>query len=94
MILGSATAGAVILLPTVTRQLGEAVSQAPVSAESGRVPILAFFLLKDADTSRRSAVSALPHSVRRRGQDLFVVASVTYRHWLKWHGADTAVASD
>jgi putative permease len=128
VILGSATAGTVILLPTVTEQLGEAVSQAPVYAESGRawvqgwsryyerlrlpvevrqavnrsavqvgdgavehargalfalvgivsylpwvllVPILAFFLLKDADRLRRSAVSALPHSVRRHGQGLF-----------------------
>lgn len=128
MILGGATAGTAILLPTVTGQLGEAVSQAPVYAESGRawvqgwsgyyerlrlpvevrqavdrsavqigdgavayargalfalvgvvsylpsvilVPILAFFLLKDADRLRRSAVSALPHSVRRRGHELF-----------------------
>ncbi len=128
VILGGATAGTAILLPTVTAQLGEAVSQAPVYAESGRVwvqgwsryyerlrlpadvrqaidrsalqagdgaveyarralfglvgvvsflpwvilvPILAFFLLKDADRLRRSAVSALPHSVRRHGSELF-----------------------
>jgi len=37
VILGGATAGTVILLPTVTAQLGEAVSQAPVYAESFRV---------------------------------------------------------
>jgi len=127
VILGGVAAGTAILLPTVTGQLGEAVSQAPIYAESGRawvqgwsryyerlrlpvevreaidrsalqagngavdyargalfalvgivsclpwlvlVPILAFFLLKDAATMRRSAVSALPHSVRRRGQEL------------------------
>jgi predicted PurR-regulated permease PerM len=128
VILGGSAVGTAILLPTVTAQLGEAVSQAPVYAESGRawiqgwsryyerlrlpvevreaidrsalqigdgvieyargalfalvgivsylpwvilVPILAFFFLKDADILRRSAVSALPHSVRRRGQELF-----------------------
>ena len=140
VILGSATAGAVILLPTVTAQLGEAVSQAPVYAESGRawvqgwsryyerlrlpvevrqavdrsarqvgdgaveharsalfalvgivsylpwvilVPILAFFLLKDADTSRRSAVSALPHSVRRHGQELFKELDATLAAYVR-----------
>jgi predicted PurR-regulated permease PerM len=36
VILGGATAGTAILLPTLTEQLGEAVSQAPVYAESGR----------------------------------------------------------
>ncbi len=128
LILGGAAAGTATLLPTVTGQLGEAVSQAPVYAESGRawvqgwsryyerlrlpvevreaidrsalqvgdgavdyargalfalvgivsylpwvvlVPILSFFLLKDADRLQRSAVSALPHGVRRRGQELF-----------------------
>jgi len=36
VILGSAGAGTVILLPTLTQQLGEAVSRAPVYAESFR----------------------------------------------------------
>jgi predicted PurR-regulated permease PerM len=35
------------------------------------VPILAFFFLKDADDFRRSAVSALPQRIRRRGYELF-----------------------
>jgi len=128
VILGSIAAGAALLLPTVTTQVGEAVSQAPAYAESGRawvqswsryyerlrlpvevreaidrsalqvgdgaveyargvlfafvgivsylpwvvlVPILGFFLLKDTDRLRRTAVSALPHGTRRRGQELF-----------------------
>jgi predicted PurR-regulated permease PerM len=128
------------LLPTVTEQLGEAVSQAPVYAESGRawvqgwsryyerlrlpvevrqavnrsavqvgdgavehargalfalvgivsylpwvllVPILAFFLLKDADRLRRSAVSALPHSVRRHGQGLFKELDATLAAYVR-----------
>jgi predicted PurR-regulated permease PerM len=140
VILGGATAGTAILLPTVTAQLGEAVSQAPVYAESGRawvqgwsryyerlrlpvevreaidrsalqvgdgavehargalfalvgvvsylpwvilVPILAFFLLKDADRLRRSAVSALPHSVRRSGHDLFKELDATLAAYVR-----------
>ena len=140
VILGSATAGVVILLPTVTAQLGEAVSQAPAYAESGRawvqgwsryyerlrlpievrhaidrsalqvgdgavayargalfalvgtvsylpwvvlVPILAFFLLKDADRLRRLAVSALPHSVRRRGHELFEELDATLAAYIR-----------
>jgi predicted PurR-regulated permease PerM len=140
VILGGATAGAAILLPTVTAQLGEAVSQAPVYAESSRVwvqgwsryyerlrlpvdvrealdrsalqvgngaveyargalfalvgivsylpwvilvPILAFFLLKDADRLRRSAVSALPHSVRRQGQGLFKELDATLAAYVR-----------
>jgi predicted PurR-regulated permease PerM len=140
VILGGATAGAVILLPTVTAQLDEAVSQAPVYAESGRawvqgwsryyqrlrlpsevrqaidrsalqvgdraveyargalfalvgvvsylpwvilVPILAFFLLKDADRLRRSVVSALAHSVRRRGQELFKELDATLAAYIR-----------
>jgi predicted PurR-regulated permease PerM len=140
VILGGATAGAEILLPTVTAQFGEAVSQAPVYAESGRawaqgwsryyerlrlpnevrqaidrsalqvgdgavehargalfalvgivsylpwvilVPILAFFLLKDADRLRRSVVSALAHSVRRRGQALFEELDATLAAYVR-----------
>jgi predicted PurR-regulated permease PerM len=140
VILGGATAGTVILLPTVTGQLGEAVSQAPVYAESGRmwvqgwsryyerlrlpvevrqtidrsalqvgegaieyargalivlvgavsylpwvilVPILAFFLLKDADRLRRSTVSALAHNVRRRGQELFKELDATLAAYVR-----------
>ncbi len=140
VILGGATAGTAILLPTLTEQLGEAVSQAPVYAESGRawvqgwsryyehlrlpvevrqavdrsalkvgdgaveygrgalfalvgvasylpwvilVPILAFFLLKDADGLRRSAVSALPHGVRRRGHELFKDLNATLAAYIR-----------
>lgn len=128
VILGSTGAGTAILMPTLTAQLGEAVSQAPAYAESFRaqaqgwsryyerarlppevrdginrsalqvgdavveyargalvatvglaayvpwlilIPVLSFFFLKDADGFRRSVVSALPHSVRRRGYALF-----------------------
>jgi predicted PurR-regulated permease PerM len=140
VILGGAAAGTVGLLPTVTGQLGEVVSQAPVYAESGRawvqgwsryyerlrlpvevrqaidrsalqvgdgavelargalfsvvgivsylpwvvlVPILAFFLLKDADGLRRSAVSTLPHSVRRRGRALFEELDATLAAYIR-----------
>jgi predicted PurR-regulated permease PerM len=140
IILGGATAGTAVLLPTVTAQLGEAVSQAPVYAESARaevqgwsryyerlrlpnevrqaidrsalqigdgavehargalfalvgivsylpwvvlVPILAFFLLKDADGLRRSAVSALPHSVRRRGHELLKELDATLAAYVR-----------
>jgi predicted PurR-regulated permease PerM len=41
------------------------------------VPILAFFFLKDADGFRRSAVSALPHRIRRRGYELFKEINAT-----------------
>jgi predicted PurR-regulated permease PerM len=140
VILGSAAAGTAVLLPAVTVQLGEAVSQAPVYAESGRVwvqgwsryyerlrlplevrqtvdrsalqvgdgaveyargalfalvgtvsylpwailvPILGFFLLKDADRIRRTAVSALPHSVRRRGHELFKDLNATLAAYIR-----------
>lgn len=140
VILGSAGAGTAILLPTLTEQLGEAVSQAPVYAESFRVwaqgwsryyaharlpvelresinrsalqvgdavleyarvslvaivgvasyvpwlilvPILAFFFLKDADGFWRSAVSALPHRVRRRGYELFKELNTTLAAYIR-----------
>jgi predicted PurR-regulated permease PerM len=140
VIVGGAGAGTAILLPTLTGQLGEAVSRAPVYAESGRVwtqgwsryyehlrlpvevrqaidrsvvqvgdgvveyargalfalvgvvaylpwvilvPILAFFLLKDADRLRRSLVSALPHSVRRRGHELFKDLDATLAAYIR-----------
>jgi predicted PurR-regulated permease PerM len=140
VILGGATAGTAILLPTLTEQLGEAVSQAPVYAESGRarvqgwsrfyehlglpvevrqavdrsalrvgdgaveyargalftlvgvvsylpwvilVPILAFFLLKDADRLRRSAVWALPHGLRGRGHELFTELNATLAAYIR-----------
>jgi predicted PurR-regulated permease PerM len=140
VILGGATAGIAILLPTLTGQLGEAVSRAPAYAESCRasvqgwsryydhlrlpvevrqaidrsalqigdgaveyargalfglvgvvsylpwvilIPILAFFLLKDADRLRGSAVLALPHSVRRRGHDLFKDLNATLAAYIR-----------
>jgi predicted PurR-regulated permease PerM len=47
------------------------------------VPILAFFLLKDADGLRRSAVSALPHNVRRRGHELFKDLNATLAAYIR-----------
>jgi predicted PurR-regulated permease PerM len=35
------------------------------------IPVLAFFLLKDAGVMRRAALSALPHAYRLRGHQLF-----------------------
>jgi len=140
VILGSVGVGTAILMPTLTAQLGEAVSQAPVYAESFRiraqgwsryyerarlpaevrdginrsalqigdavveyaraalvatvslasyvpwlilVPVLSFFLLKDADGFRRSAVWALPHSVRRRGYELFEELNATLAAYIR-----------
>jgi predicted PurR-regulated permease PerM len=140
VMLGTAGAGTTILLPTLTEQLGEAVSRAPADAESFRawaagwsryyersrlpvevreginrsalqvgeaaveyarstlvaivgiatyvpwlilVPILAFLFLKDADGFRRSAVSALPHSVRRRGYELFKELNATLAAYIR-----------
>jgi predicted PurR-regulated permease PerM len=117
-----------ILLPTVTRQVGEVVAQAPAYAESLRaweqrwmkfyersnlpaevrqsidrsvigagdttignaraslvalvgalsylpwlvlIPVLAFFLLRDAHRFRRAALAALPHRFRLRARQLF-----------------------
>ena len=47
------------------------------------VPILAFFFLKDADGFRRSAVSALPHRVRRRGYELFKELNATLAAYIR-----------
>jgi predicted PurR-regulated permease PerM len=47
------------------------------------VPILAFFLLKDADGFRRSAVSALPHRVRRRGYELLKEVNATLAAYIR-----------
>jgi predicted PurR-regulated permease PerM len=140
VILGSAGVGTAVLVPTLTAQLGEAVSQAPVYAESFRVwaqgwsryyeharlpaevrdginrsalqvgdaaveyargalvatvgfasyipwlilvPVLSFFFLKDADLFRRSVVWALPHSVRRRGYELFEELNATLAAYIR-----------
>jgi predicted PurR-regulated permease PerM len=128
VILGVGCTGAAILLPKVTAQIGDAVSQAPDYAASLRaweqrwtgyydqsnlpvevrqridrsvlgagdaaielargslmalvgalaylpwlvlIPILAFFLLKDAQRLRRAALAALPHRWRLRARRLF-----------------------
>jgi predicted PurR-regulated permease PerM len=125
---GFVCTGAGILLPKVTQQIGDAVSQAPVYAASLRaweqrwagyyarsnvpveirqsidrsvlgagdaaieharrslmafvgalqyvpwlvlIPILAFFVLKDAHHFRRAAIIALPHRFRLRARRLF-----------------------
>jgi predicted PurR-regulated permease PerM len=47
------------------------------------VPILAFFLLKDADGFRRSAIAALPHRVRRRGHHLFQELNTTLAAYVR-----------
>ncbi len=47
------------------------------------VPILAFFFLKDADDFRRSAVSALPHRIRRRGYELFKEVNATLAAYIR-----------
>jgi predicted PurR-regulated permease PerM len=47
------------------------------------VPILAFFFLKDGDGFRRSAVWALPHSVRRRGSVLFEELNATLAAYIR-----------
>lgn len=47
------------------------------------VPILAFFFLKDADDLRRSAVSALPHHMRRRGYELFKEVNATLAAYIR-----------
>jgi predicted PurR-regulated permease PerM len=140
VLLASAGAGTVILMPTLNAQLAEAVSQAPVHAESFRalvqgwsryyegarlppevreginrsalqvgdtmveyargalvatvglagyvpwlilIPVLSFFLLKDADGFRRAAVRALPHGVRRRGHALFEELNATLAAYIR-----------
>jgi predicted PurR-regulated permease PerM len=140
LILGGAGGGTALLVPALVEQSGEAVSQAPVYAESLRVwaqgwsrdyahwrlpvevrdginrsvvqvgdaaaefvreavmaavgfltyapwlilvPVLAFFFLKDADDFRRSAVSALPHRIRRRGHELFNEVDATLAAYIR-----------
>ncbi len=140
VILGSAWMGTAMLMPTLTSQLDEAVSQTPAHAESFRawaqgwsryyararlpaevrdginrsalqvgeamvesargalvatvglasyvpwlilVPVLSFFFLKDADGFRRAAVWALPHSVRRRGYELFEELNATLAAYIR-----------
>ncbi len=140
VILGSVGGGTSLLVPTLAEQFGEAVSQAPVYAESLRawtqewsgyyahwrlpvevrdginrsvvqvgdvavesarealigivgiaayapwlilVPVLAFFFLRDADDFRRSAVSALPHRIRRRGYELFKEINATLAAYIR-----------
>lgn len=140
VILGSACAGAVILLPRVTQQIGEAVSQAPVYGASLRaweqrwarsyeesnlpaevrqsldrsvlgagetameyvrgslmalvgglaflpwlvlVPVLAFFLLKDADTFRRTALKALPHHLQLRAHRLLEDLNTAFAAYIR-----------
>jgi predicted PurR-regulated permease PerM len=140
VILGSAGAATAVLVPTVTAQLAEAVSEAPAYAESFRasaqgwsryyqrarlpaevrdginrsalqvgdamvesargalvatvglasyvpwlilVPVLSFFILKDADGFRRAAVWALPHRVRRRGHELLEELDATLAAYIR-----------
>jgi predicted PurR-regulated permease PerM len=140
VIIGTACTGVALLLPRVTQQISEAVSQAPVYGTSLRaweqrwtrsyeqlnlpadvrqrldqsvlsagesalhyargsllmlvgslaylpwlvlVPVLAFFLLKDADTFRRTALQALPHRLRLRGHRLFDDLNSTFAAYIR-----------
>jgi predicted PurR-regulated permease PerM len=139
VILGSACIGAANVLPRVTQQIGDAVSQAPAYATSLRVweqqwaryykrlnlpadvrqsldrsvgasdtiigyareslmvlvgglaylpwlvlvPVLAFFLLKDAETFRRTALLALPHRLRLRGYRLFEDLNAAFAAYIR-----------
>lgn len=140
MIVGGAGTAAGVLLPRVTQQIGDAVSQAPVYATSLRaweqrwarsyeqstlpaevrhaldrsvlgagdtvmeyargslmglagglaylpwlvlVPVLAFFLLQDADAFRRTALNALPHRLRLRGHRLFEDLNTTFAAYIR-----------
>ncbi len=47
------------------------------------IPILAFFLLKDAASIRRSIVTALPHRVRLRGHRLFEELNATVAAYIR-----------
>jgi predicted PurR-regulated permease PerM len=47
------------------------------------VPVLAFFLLKDADTFRRTALQALPHRLRLRGHRLFDDLNSTFAAYIR-----------
>ena len=133
-------AGAAMLLPTVSQQVGEAVSQAPGYAQSLRtwqrgwsrsyerlklpaelrrrideslldagdraaasvresvvagigvlsylpwlvlIPVLAFFLLKDAESLRQAALNALPQRFRGRGYRLFEELNTTLAAYIR-----------
>jgi len=139
-ILGVACTGAGILLPKVTQQINDAVSQAPVYAMSLRaweqrwagyydqsnvpvevrqgidrsllgagdaaieyargslmallgalsyvpwlvlIPVLAFFLLKDAHQFQRAAIRMLPHRFRLRGRQLFDELNTTLATYIR-----------
>ena len=139
-ILGVATIGAGILLPKVTQQISDAVSQAPVYALSLRaweqrwagyydqsnvpvevrqgidrsvlgagdaaieyargslmalvgalsyvpwlvlIPVLAFFLLKDAHQFQRASIRMLPHRFRLRGRQLFDELNTTLATYIR-----------
>jgi predicted PurR-regulated permease PerM len=47
------------------------------------IPVLAFFLLKDASALRRLVVLALPHPVRLRGHQLFEEANATLAAFMR-----------
>jgi predicted PurR-regulated permease PerM len=140
VISGVAWAGTVILLPAVSRQVGDAVSRAPGYAESLRtwqagwsrayerlrlpvevrrridqslldagdrvvestreslvagfgllsylpwlvlIPVLSFFLLKDAESLRQSTVNALPERFRGRGYRLFEDLNTTLAAYIR-----------
>ena len=137
---GVAWAGAAMLLPTVSQQVGEAVSQAPGYAQSLRtwqrgwprsyerlklptevrrridqslldagdrvvegvresvvaglgilsylpwlvlIPVLSFFLLKDAESLRQAALDALPERFRGRGYRLFEELNTTLAAYIR-----------
>ena len=140
MIAGVAWAGAATLLPTVSRQIDDAVSRAPGYAQSLRtwqagwarsyerlklpievrrridqslldagdrvvggvresliagvgvlsylpwlvlIPVLSFFLLKDAQRLRQSALAALPERFRERGYRLFEELNTTLAAYIR-----------
>jgi len=137
---GATWAGAAMLLPTVSQQVSDAASRAPVYAQSLRtwqrgwsrsyqrltlpaevrrridqslvdagdrvveglrdsvmggvgvlsylpwlvlIPVLSFFLLKDAESLRRSALEALPGHVRGRGYRLLRELNLTLAAYIR-----------
>lgn len=140
IISGVAWAGAAILLPTVSQQIGDAASRAPGYTQSLRtweggwsrsyerlrlpievrrridqslldagdrvvegvresliagfgvlsylpwlvlIPVLSFFLLKDAESLRQSALDALPERFRGRGYRLFEELNTTLAAYIR-----------
>ncbi|MEO8483177.1 MAG: AI-2E family transporter [Acidobacteriota bacterium] len=140
LILGIAIGGAAILLPRVTRQIGQAAAQAPVYGASLRaweqgwvryyerfdlptevrasldrsvlgmgettagyarglvvnligdlvylpwlvlVPVLSFFLLRDAEALRRVALKALPHDAQLRAYRLVEDMSAAFAAYIR-----------